>query len=67
MTKHGWFVLVQALEAPDRWECAFTEMFSTKREAMWMLREYRSAYPNERLSFFLAKAVVVPVGAEAKA
>lgn len=67
MKRHGWFVLVRGLEAkPDDWECAYTVMFESKREAQRMLREYRRDYGGDRLEFYLAKATVVPAAGEAE-
>jgi hypothetical protein len=66
--KHGWFVLVRGLEGTRSWECAYTELFSSKREARRMLREYRKDNAHAQyLSFYLAKAVVVPVRDEVAA
>ncbi|MFG1794243.1 hypothetical protein [Nocardia sp. NPDC049149] len=64
MTKHGWFVLVRGLEGANQWECAYTTMFDTKRSARRMLRDYRRGNPDVGLSFYLAKARVVPARLE---
>lgn len=68
MKRHGWFVIVHGLEdyagAPE-FECAYTEMFTTKPAALRALRRFRRENANfTHLTFYLAKATLTSVKQE---